>query len=186
MKNKKKIVSSGSRPVLVCPQVQFLLPLPPSVSSSAISESINKTWWDRGKTGTNGGEGRERTNNEEWETASLKQELFWPQWEFDSKHCLGNIPTDLSVLKSMIRWRYLTKERVHIQGVKKKHNIHKCTDLAAGWRLSPFSQGSFMQICRRPNTVWSVTVDFAWDPRDVNSTKYFSHDSVAVRGCLTF
>lgn len=53
VKRREKCVhSSGSRPALDCPQV--LIPVSPSVSSSAISESINKTWWDGGRTGMNG------------------------------------------------------------------------------------------------------------------------------------
>lgn len=111
-------------------------------------------------------EERKGSSTKGWETASSKQELFWTAMR--SKHCLWNILFHLLVQKSMVKWRYSTKEKVHIQWVK-THDIHKCTDMAAGWRQSPFSQGSFMQICRRSNTAWSVTADFAGDPPDVNS-----------------
>lgn len=56
-RKKKCVLSSGSSPALDCPRV--LIPVSPSVSSSAISESINKTWWDGRKTGMDGRERRE-------------------------------------------------------------------------------------------------------------------------------
>lgn len=78
VKRREKCVhSSGSRPALDCPQV--LIPVSPSVSSSAISESINKTWWDGGRTGM---DGREKWE-ERWEAASPNQDYLYcecPCW----------------------------------------------------------------------------------------------------------
>jgi len=119
-----------------CPQV--VIPVSPSVSSSAISESINKTWW--GKMGWRGCFFKP--------TRSSLDALVEASDRSDAR--------DRSRADNM--WFHQKNPwscggKVHnIQGSRNMTSTNALM-MAAGWRLSPFPQWSFMQICCRANAV---------------------------------
>lgn len=139
---------------------RVLIPVSSSISSSAISESINKTWWDGGKTGMEERDGR----SEAMEAASPNQtSLLWMSLLEHQSTAPDQSWTDNMLFdstESTVIWRWRSHPGVTT------HDINKCTDDGC-WLTAKFIP----------------TVKFHADVLLINSSRSNrSRDSVPVGG----